>query len=89
MEIEHKLAVALFEAVFRQVELLEPAQEFGREDLPRAIKAVTRQPDHLLSWRTAAIGVIEMRPQLIDVDFSARRTECLRLISEKVALTRG
>ena len=68
VEFELELPVALLEPVFGQPEVLEPAQEAGREDLLGAVEAVTRQPDHLLFGEPQRTGVVELGAQFALVD---------------------
>ena len=68
VEMQRVLAVLLVQLVFRQLEILQPLQEFGGKDLPPSIKAVAREPDHLLLGETDRARVVELVAQLLFLD---------------------
>ena len=64
MEGQFVLSVAALEFVFRQLEVRQPFDEVGLEDLANAVERVARQPDSLARRETQRAGVVELRPKL-------------------------
>src|SRR5690606_16934261 len=48
MEMQLVLAVLAAQIIFRQLEIMEPVQKLGLENLFAAVETVTREPDHFL-----------------------------------------
>ncbi len=68
VEAELELAVSPVELVLGKLEVLQPVQEVGAEDLLDAVEAVARQPDHLALAQAQRAGMVEMGAQLRLVD---------------------
>ncbi len=75
MEMQLVLAVLAAQIIFRKLEIVQPVQELGLENLLAAIETVTRQPDHFLLGEAQRAGMVELRTQfaLIDLIGKAHR----------------
>jgi hypothetical protein len=67
-KFQDELAVLLAQFVWGELEVAQPGEEFGAEDLRAAIKGVTGQPDHLLLGEAQRAGVVELVAQFALVD---------------------
>jgi hypothetical protein len=68
MEMQLELSVAAVELVFRQLELREPGEEVGVEDLPAAVERIAGEPDQLLLRQSHGARMIELVAQLCFID---------------------
>ena len=70
-----------------KLEIREPGEESGLEDLRAAVEGVAGEPDHLLLGEAQRARMVELVAQLrlVDLVGEAHRP-CVRLISEKVRL---